>query len=313
MESKVKKKTLEKGGVFIPVISLPLLSKIESSPLPQFFEDPTKIVKAISALHSYYRCKGVTCYCDLTLEAEALGCELYASKTKNHPPVDDDLKSRAERIALLGRIPTALEVIKRLKVILRDVILMATITGPLTLAKHLGALDSDQPNREILNLATKATLNLTRSYGEAGLDILLFREEEFSVHISDMKRIIKNSYTPIWNTAKFYEMRPALLDTDIRRENIPSFCEVADCLITGNPNTLTEISIEKTGYAMPFLSLADPPTAIRSRLERDLPAEQLKSGKIMLVTTADEIPSNIDKEALINGIETVQNYIDAIL
>ncbi len=314
--SKVKKETLKKGGLFIPII-FSFAAKLEDIPLPQFMSDPTKITNAIRSLHSYYRGKGVTCYCDLTVEAEALGCEVdwqsYPPGIGKCPPVDADLKSRVERIGVLGRIPTALEVVKRLNVMLRDVILMATITGPFTIARYLSGQAFGKLDREILDMAATATLNLTRSYGEGGLDILLFREEEFPEYTDDVIRTLKNLYSPIWNTAKFYEMQPALLGKNIKPESIPSISEVADCVVTRNPNVLTGTPVRKIGYAMPVASLVEPPSAIQSRLERDLPAEQLKSGKILLVTTDDEIPPNIDKEALINGIETIQNYIDAIL
>ena len=313
--NKAKKETLEKGGVFIPLI-FSFAAKLEDIPMPQFLRDPTKIANAIKSLHSYYRSKGVTCYCDLTVEAEALGCELdwklYPPRIEKCPPVDADLKSRVEKIGVLGRIPTAMEVVKRLNVMLRDVILMATITGPFTIARYLSGQAFGKLNREILDLAATATLNLTRSYGEGGLDILLVREEEFPEYTDDVIRTLKNLYSPIWNTAKFYEMQPALLGKNIRPESIPSISEVADCVITRNPNILTE-TVSKIGYAVPVASLLKPPPAIRSSLERDLPPGQLQSGKILLVTTDDEIPPNIDKEALINGIETIQNYIDAIL
>ncbi len=314
--NKAKKETLERGGVFIPLL-FSFAAKLEDVPLPLFFRDPTKIANAVRSLHSHYRGKGVTCYCDPAIEAEALGCELdwdtYPLKIKKYPPVDADLLSRVERIGALGRIPTALEVVKRLNVMLRDVILMATITGPLTLARYLRSQRASKPNREILNLAAKATLNLTRSYGEAGLDILLFREEELPESAGDTIQTIKNLYSPIWNTAKFYEMQPALLVNNTQLENTRSLAEVVDCVVTRKTNVLTETPVRKIGYAMPVVSLIEPPSVIRSRLERDLPAEQLKSGRILLVTTDAEIPLNIDREALITGIGTIQSYIDTII
>jgi hypothetical protein len=314
--NKTKREALEKGGVFIPLI-FSFAAKLEDTPLPQFLKDPTKIANAIRSVQSYYRSEGVVCYCDPLVEAEALGCELdwktHPPGIGGYPPADADLKSRAEKIGTLGRIPTALEVVKRLNVMLRDVILMATITGPFTLGRHLGGSTAEGPNREALDLAARATLNLTRSFGEAGLDIPLFRETEFLDRTDEGMRTLQSVYSPIWNTAKFYDMHPMLFVKNVEPERVPSMFEVADCVITKNLDVLTEPAVRKVGYAVPVESLVDRSEAIRSRLERDLPRERLESGRVVLITTDDEIPLNIEKEALIKGIKTIQSYIDTIL
>lgn len=313
---KGKEEALQRGGLFIPLI-FSFAAKLQDTPLPQFLKDPTKIANALRTIRSYYQCQGVICYYDPTVEAEALGCELdwntYPPEIKRRLPLDAELKSRVEKIAVLGRIPTALEVVRRLNVMLRDVILMATVTGPVTIACYLSGQSACRVNRELLDLASKATLNLTRGYGEVGLDILLVVEEEFPECTDEVVRTLKVLYSPIWNTAKFYGMEPVLMVKNIISETPASVSGIADCLITRNLSLLTETPIRRIGYAIPVSSLVDPPSAIRSRLEMDLPPDQLKSGKILLITTDDEIPQNIDKESLIKGIRVIQDYVEATL
>lgn len=276
--------------------------------------DPTKITNALRSLQGFYGLRGVTCYSDPTLEAEALGCELdwtdYPPQITKRPSVASITKSRVDGIVELGRIPIVLEVIKRLNIILSDVILLATITGPLTLARYLSGDDSSAPDREILNLAASVTLNLTRSFGEAGLDIPLIREEQLREWTDETISTLKTIYAPIWNTARFYGMQPILSVKDAETDEIPYLYQVADCVNVWNSSLLSDKSIKRVGFSMPAQSLADSPEAIRTRLEKDLPESQLESGRIVIVTTDEEIPLDINREALIAGIKTVQGYVD---
>jgi len=192
---------------------------------------------------------------------------------------------------------------------LSDVILLVTITGPFTLARYLSCDESSAYDMEILNLAASVTLNLTRGFGEAGLDIPLIREEQLPEWTDETIPCLKRIYAPIWNTARFYGMQPILSVKNAETDKIPYLYQVADCVTVNDSHLLNDKSVKRVAFALPVESLADSPEAIRTRLEKDLPESQLETGKIVIATTDEEIPLDIDREALIAGMKTVQAYV----
>ena len=308
---KAKKEALAKGGIFIPLL-FSFAARLEDIPLPQFLGDPTKIANAIRSVQSYYRLKGVTCYCDPTLEAEALGCELdwgtHPPRIIRRQPIDSDTKARAEKIAELGRIPTALEVVNILDSVLGDVILLAAITGPFTLARNLTD-PGRSPEREALELALRVTLILIRRFGEIGLNVPLIREDQLPQGTDEAMQTVKSIYAPIWNTAKFYGMHPVLSAKNAYPSG-QSLFQIADCATVSDLTGLNGNSAQRIAYALSVPSLTETREDIQSRLERDLPQPLLASGRIFMITTDEEIPLNTDAEALIKGMEAVQNYLD---
>src|ERR1700680_857313 len=64
--------------LFVPLI-FTLAAKLEDVPLSNFVVNPTKIANSLAAIHQRLRLDGVTCYYDLFLVAEALGCQLDLS------------------------------------------------------------------------------------------------------------------------------------------------------------------------------------------------------------------------------------------
>src|SRR5881275_3693651 len=61
--------------LFVPLI-FTLAAKLEDVPLSNFVVNPTKIANSLVAIYQRLRPDGVTCYFDLFLIAEALGCRL---------------------------------------------------------------------------------------------------------------------------------------------------------------------------------------------------------------------------------------------
>ncbi len=144
--------------LFIPLI-FTLAAKLEGIPLPVFLANPTKLANALTAIHHHLRTDGVVCYFDLTLGAEALGCQL---DWRTAPPT---IVSRPlEGVQALshlslhnlegrGRISVALEVVRRLRITLRDEpALLVGLAGPLRLGQQLfgddpSAGSGDAPSR----------------------------------------------------------------------------------------------------------------------------------------------------------------------
>ena len=133
--------------LFIPLI-FTLAAKLEDVPLSNFVVNPTKIANSLVAIYQRLRPDGVTCYFDLFLVAEALGCRLNLSSS---PPILERptrevalkmLQQPAGDVKQRGRLPVALEVVHRLQGMLRSgPALVVALPGPLRVAQQLFGQD----------------------------------------------------------------------------------------------------------------------------------------------------------------------------
>src|SRR5215831_19453826 len=106
--------------LFIPLI-FALAAKLENVPLPIFVSNPTKIAKSLVAIYQRLRPDGVTCYFDLFIVADALGCQLdwsTGSPTLERPTRETALQMLRQppgEVKQRGRLPVALEVVHRMQ------------------------------------------------------------------------------------------------------------------------------------------------------------------------------------------------------
>src|SRR5215471_19190210 len=102
--------------LFMPLI-FSLAAKLENVPLSNFVANPTKIANSLIAIYQRLRPDGVTCYFDLFLIAEALGCRLDVSTslaTSGRPTRGaalNMLRQTPGEVKHRGRLPVALEVV----------------------------------------------------------------------------------------------------------------------------------------------------------------------------------------------------------
>ena len=133
--------------LFLPIV-FSLGARIENISLRNFLTNPTKISNALRQIRTHLRSDGITCYFDPYLEAEALGGVLDWESDARRPSLrwpqpshDGELPEglcAPDETAKRGRVPIAIEVIRRLKPLVRDdFLLVAGVTGPLTLAAQL--------------------------------------------------------------------------------------------------------------------------------------------------------------------------------
>jgi uroporphyrinogen decarboxylase-like protein len=212
--------------LFLPVV-FALGARIENVSLRNYLTNPTKISNALRQIRTHLRSDGVTCYFDPYLEAEALGGVLdWESDTRRpslrwpQPSQDGELPEglcAPEEIARRGRIPIAVEVIRRLKPLVReDFLLMAGVTGPLTLAAQLAQIDVNaspprqSPPDSALNLAADSVSVAARSLVEAGANVIFIREELLPSSGAGFADWSSRLATTI-NIVRFYEALPVLL------------------------------------------------------------------------------------------------------
>lgn len=291
------------GPLFLPVV-FSLGSKLEGLPLRSFLGNPTKIANALKQLHGVLRCDGLACYFDGLLEAEALGCQVgwtdpdgAGRRITAAPAAPPDLSPEA--LARAGRIPVALEVVRRLKVTLAEpVALVAGVTGPFTLATRLAGGSSPSP--ALLERAAEAVRLVATGYLEAGLNVLLLVEEE----LSGPERLPwwQASVTPVANVVRFYEALPAVLlprAGPFARALLGEPRAFVLCLPLGEESFWREAAragAENLGVALPAGLLAESEAefdALRGAAERLIRAQ-----RPVLLTTAGDLPLGIDMRAL---------------
>jgi hypothetical protein len=224
-------KDLVYGGVpsrplFVPIV-FALGARIENLSLRAFLANPTKISNSLRQTRPHLRSDGVSCYFDPLLEAEALGGTLEW-RSDNEPPalrwpsesqrgeLPAGLHSPEEMLKS-GRIPVALEVIRRLKALLRDEFLLtAGVSGPFTLAARIADAQrhnsntSVDPSDAVLEVATSAVAQASKAFAEAGANLIFLREERFPAKSLGSAQDWESLLGPIFNVIRFYEAQPVL-------------------------------------------------------------------------------------------------------
>lgn len=222
--------------LFLP-IAFSLGAKVENVPLASFLSAPAKIVSSSRQMRGHLRADAAVCYFDPYLEVEALGANLQRA-SEDAPPVirwsqprpgrrlPEGLRSPEESV-LSGRAPVAAEVIRRMNALPnRDFLLLAGVTGPMTLASRIAqpgqeeALrsaeippdESDLPTGAI-ELAAAVVTDMATAFLEAGADLILIQEDRLPASPKHFDAWA-NLLDPAINVARFYEALPVLQLSD---------------------------------------------------------------------------------------------------
>ncbi len=296
---------------------------------------PTKLSNSLRMLFASFGVDGIAGWCDDTACAATLSCTLdwctYPPVVVQAPPPEavPDLGA----IGVQGPTGVATEVLRRLGSLLPETVLVATMPGPVTLARHLsGTRASEETPAEVLERvrgAAKACLAYAKTLGDAGLDVLLVREEELlvpaeGVSAGDIARL----YSSIWNTARFYGLTAMLaLGEEVARDGddaasapwahttaaLRALAPVVDGVVAPPP-LLEECrdalkGFKRIGLALPADLPARPADVISAYLREYAVADQVRHGRLFLVTTEGEVPLDVDRAALIVGLETIRDHL----
>jgi hypothetical protein len=313
--SRVKKERLKKGGLFIPLI-FSFGAALEDMPLKEFLRDATKLSNTLRTLQNYFQVDGIVCYADTTVLAESLGCRLsndrYPQVVEPLGRFPEDFEARLAELPQVGRVATAIEVTKRLNILLPDSILLCLVPGPVTLASQLIGRPSVEllNHREILEMAAKASLILTKALGDGGIDIVVIREETLPLLDEETTKILSRCYAPIWNTAEFYDLSPLLMIGEFLPENTDRLHKLVDSIVfpaDNVPETLHKA--KKLSFALPVSLLEKDHEEIEAFLAKKGISDAAEASRLFLVTTDHEVPKSIHKEFMIKGIQTIRDLL----
>jgi hypothetical protein len=124
----------------------------------------------------------------------------------------------AEEAGKSGRIPVAVEVIRRMNALAnREFLLMAGVTGPLTLAaqltqlEHKESLRSEDLSEAAQELAASVVTQMAITLLDAGADTIIIQEEIVPALSAASCETWENLLAPTINVIRFYEALPMLL------------------------------------------------------------------------------------------------------
>ena len=317
------------GPLLMPII-FSLGARLENLSKRDFQSNPTKIANALRQIRSALKIDGLTCYFDPFLEVEALGCQREwpadGSWTVTYPSFSstDDLRGKLhspEDMAARGHIPAACEVLRRLKVILKDEpALMVRVTGPFTIAAQLsrGNVEADRaaasPPRDLLEFAHEATATVAKSSVEAGADVVLLTEDFLPEMSPEACEWYGSLLSPIFNVIRFYEALPVLLLNipTISERNLAAILAHAwDCVLCPAISNIgiAESLVSCTNYKEIAIALqpgifcgdgADP-AHLLSQL-----GCLISDSKLIFVTSAGDLPVSANMKSVGGLISTIR-------
>jgi hypothetical protein len=296
--------------LFLPII-FSHGARIEGMPLDAFLTNPTKISNALRQIRGRVRADGVTCYFDALLEAEALGATVERAGDQGGRTLRWPRPSRAgelppglrspEEAAKGGRVGVAVEVIKRLKAILRDdCLLMAGVSGPYTLAAQFLGADGSRPALDFsspaLDLAADTMTAIARALLEAGATAIIIHEETLPVLSGQAASDWASRLGTTINIVRFYQALPVLLLPDagaVAANGEQISRQTWECVVCPALQASMLDAPGRWGTALPF-----------ALLESEVLKSQLRNP--LVVTTAGDVPATADMERLNKVWETIR-------
>ncbi len=286
-----------------------LAAKLESVPLSLFVSNPTKIANSLVAIYQRLRLDNVTCYFDLLIVAEALGCRL---DWRTSPPTIERptretalnmLRHSPGEVKQRGRLPVALEVVRRVEGTLRGgPALVAGLPGPLHVVQQLfdgemlqqlaegkdDALDSFETLVEI-------TMSVAQAFCLAGAHLLYFDEPDVPIEfLPDWE----SAMVAVWKTVRFHGALPVLstphLTPFVDQANAPLPCLKAGLY---EQAALPEMPF---ALALPTLEEAFPEVS-----------RWVRAKQCVLVTTDGEIPYQIEIQKLQQRVAAMRSFVES--
>ncbi len=254
MDSKRLMRKALSGGETETVPVAPLVfsyaANLRSLSPREMLSDPTLLANSLADARGLFGYDALVAWFDTTCEAEACGCRLDWSdgtpRVVGEPPVAAgparDLDP--EGIETRGRVPVALEVVKRLnRVAGREVTLLCAVTGPLTLFRHLrgcrhGAASLEDPSSaaRTLELAGEIATRMVRLYGELGLDGVIIAEDVSADELMESLPAAAGVYDQLFGIVRYFDSSALFVSRRCPSDGFGLLAEelFCDCIAIGD-------------------------------------------------------------------------------
>ncbi|HUT67509.1 MAG TPA: uroporphyrinogen decarboxylase family protein [Dehalococcoidales bacterium] len=211
--------------VFVPFV-YGLAARIGQIPLQEMVSDAGYYSHSLEEARDLFKYDGIVNHFDATIEAEVFGCDVEWPDDYTAPRVSGcrQVELREANPEESGRIQTLLEATKRTVMSRgRDVAIIGTITGPVSLVKAL--LGDNSANTENAIAFTGGFLTkLVKSLCELRVDSIFFREDPIGAGYRDEllshQKPYADIYTTLFNLVKYYNGSPLLIVKDMEMDFI---------------------------------------------------------------------------------------------
>jgi len=291
-------------------------AKVENIAPDLYRKNPTKIASALGQMRAPLRADGVTCYFDPFLETEALGAILHRSPDdatcairwpqRVEPRQMLDGLRLAEEVPQRGRVPVAIEVVRRMNALPgREFLLCCGVTGPLTLLWQIAGIEAgkswrlDEVPAPAKELAASVVTRMASVFLEAGADLILIHEATLPVLSREAREEWINLLAPTINVIRFYEALPVLHLPDAESviedweaifHGVPDavVCQPLDAAASRTPSSSTTLC----GVALP-LGMFESEASGRDSLVRATEVLAQSNGPV-IITTEGDLPLSAD-------------------
>lgn len=268
-------------------------ARLRGLSVKEMLNDPTLLANSLADVNELYGFDGLAVPFDMTLEAEACGCEVAWEEgtppsVTGHPLGIEGAVPRFEpqRIEESGRIPLVLDVIRRLKAVMGSTRAMIGVaTGPLTLFEQLkgasfSGLLGKRPNEaeDLLDLSMMVATRMVQVYGEQGLDAVMIADRDLSVEDEKGLDAALPEYESLSDIARYFDAIPMFMFRGCRIEHLQIIIDAvgSECLVLRDEpdcRYLVENSLLEDGaigWGVPTESLPGDPDVTRAIVEKDL-------------------------------------------
>jgi uroporphyrinogen decarboxylase-like protein len=294
--------------LFMPLI-FALAAKLEDVSPSNFVVNPTKIANSLVAVYQRLRPDGVTCYFDLFLIAEVLGCRLDWSTS----PPTFERPAREAALKMLrqppgeakqhGRLPVALEVVHRLQGTLHTgPALVVGLPGPLRVLQQLLGQDvlrelaeGEDDALESFETLIELVLSIARTFCLAGTHLLYF--DELDVPPAFLPSW-ESAMVALWKTVRFHGALPVLSTPQPLqiedRAHAPLLClKPASDEQSSPPDLPFALALPAAGETFPDVS------------------RWMRAKQCVLVTTDGEIPYQLEIQKLEQRVAALRSLCES--
>ena len=308
--------------LIVPIV-FSLGAKIENLSFRAYLDNPTKISNALWQIRTQLRTDGVACYFDPLLEAEALGGTQQWDETNQTRSIrwpesaqKGELTARLrspEEAANSSRVRAAVEVIRRLKSLLRDEpLLMAGVSGPFTLAARLCGIEPGEmhqghgPSESALEMAAAAITKIASAFVEAGANLIFIREESLPPLSSNKCQNWVSLLAPLFNIVRFYEAMPVLqigVESATAKNVAMIFQQEWDAILC---SASEDFLARAQGRDVNFMfGVSAPLEVLEASNSGGAQSLELSGTKPVLLTTDEDVPVGTDLKRLVSVFDSI--------